>query len=269
MAIELSAASMALPERAFFGESMFSTERDASKIALVHLVARLIRGGFTLLDTQFVTEHLAPVRHRRGRSRRVSAIAGGRRLRRRGVFRSQGGRLVAAAPDPLCGGGPAERPSGLRLSRAGQHPRRSGAFALLPEGVRPRRFAAREPNVEHRMLDGVKARALGEHPAGEDPLHLARQLRLRPPRQRSGVFLRRLGRGTHNADTRRHLVRAERYGLIDRNFEMGDEFIVLSSAANAAIGLLTTSAYARSTARPEASVKATINREIAPARQPA
>lgn len=43
---------------AFFGESMFSYERDASKIALVHLVARLIHGGFTLLDTQFVTEHL-------------------------------------------------------------------------------------------------------------------------------------------------------------------------------------------------------------------
>ncbi|CAA2142154.1 Leucyl/phenylalanyl-tRNA--protein transferase [Hyphomicrobium sp. ghe19] len=43
---------------AFFGESMFSTERDASKIALVHLAARLIKGGFTLLDTQFVTEHL-------------------------------------------------------------------------------------------------------------------------------------------------------------------------------------------------------------------
>ena len=44
---------------AFFGESMFSTARDASKIALVHLVARLIRGGFSLLDTQFATEHLA------------------------------------------------------------------------------------------------------------------------------------------------------------------------------------------------------------------
>jgi leucyl/phenylalanyl-tRNA--protein transferase len=43
---------------AFFGESMFSTERDASKIALVHLAARLIHGGFTLLDTQFVTDHL-------------------------------------------------------------------------------------------------------------------------------------------------------------------------------------------------------------------
>jgi len=43
---------------AFFGESMFSTERDASKVALIYLAARLIHGGFTLLDTQFVTEHL-------------------------------------------------------------------------------------------------------------------------------------------------------------------------------------------------------------------
>lgn len=39
----------------FAGESMFSRERDASKVALVHLVERLRRGGFTLLDTQFVT----------------------------------------------------------------------------------------------------------------------------------------------------------------------------------------------------------------------
>lgn len=43
---------------AFFGESMFSRARDASKIALVHLVARLRRDGFVLLDTQFVTDHL-------------------------------------------------------------------------------------------------------------------------------------------------------------------------------------------------------------------
>jgi leucyl/phenylalanyl-tRNA---protein transferase len=43
---------------AFFGESMFHRERDASKVALAHLVARLRRGGFRLLDTQFVTEHL-------------------------------------------------------------------------------------------------------------------------------------------------------------------------------------------------------------------
>ncbi len=44
--------------RAFFGESMFHRVRDASKIALVHLVARLRAGGFTLCDTQYVTGHL-------------------------------------------------------------------------------------------------------------------------------------------------------------------------------------------------------------------
>ncbi len=43
---------------AFFGESMFSRQRDASKVALVHLLARLIAGGYTLLDTQFTTGHL-------------------------------------------------------------------------------------------------------------------------------------------------------------------------------------------------------------------
>lgn len=43
----------------FCGESMFSRERDASKIALLHLIARLKLSGFRLLDTQFHTEHLA------------------------------------------------------------------------------------------------------------------------------------------------------------------------------------------------------------------
>jgi leucyl/phenylalanyl-tRNA---protein transferase len=44
---------------AFFGESMFHRATDASKVALVHLVARLKRGGYTLLDAQFVTKHLS------------------------------------------------------------------------------------------------------------------------------------------------------------------------------------------------------------------
>jgi leucyl/phenylalanyl-tRNA---protein transferase len=43
---------------AFFGESMFSTRTDVSKIALIYLCSRLIAGGYTLLDTQFVTDHL-------------------------------------------------------------------------------------------------------------------------------------------------------------------------------------------------------------------
>lgn len=43
---------------AFFGESMFSAATDASKVALVHLVARLRAGGYRLLDSQFVNDHL-------------------------------------------------------------------------------------------------------------------------------------------------------------------------------------------------------------------
>jgi leucyl/phenylalanyl-tRNA---protein transferase len=44
---------------AFFGESMFHRATDASKVCLAHLAARLLAGGFTLLDTQFITPHLA------------------------------------------------------------------------------------------------------------------------------------------------------------------------------------------------------------------
>ncbi|MDH2381428.1 leucyl/phenylalanyl-tRNA--protein transferase [Bradyrhizobium sp. CER78] len=67
--------------RAFFGESMFHTVRDASKVALVHLVARLIAGGFELLDTQYVTEHLktfgaVEISRRRYRALLDKAIAG-------------------------------------------------------------------------------------------------------------------------------------------------------------------------------------------------
>jgi leucyl/phenylalanyl-tRNA---protein transferase len=67
--------------RAFFGESMFHRARDASKVALVHLVARLISGGFALLDTQFVTEHLrtfgaVEVSRRKYRAKLDEAITG-------------------------------------------------------------------------------------------------------------------------------------------------------------------------------------------------
>ena len=70
---------------AFFGESMFSRVTDASKIALVHLAARLQLGGFRLLDTQFLTPHLAQfggVEISRARYHRLLAEA----LRYRGVF---------------------------------------------------------------------------------------------------------------------------------------------------------------------------------------
>lgn len=63
---------------AFFGESMFHTVRDASKVALAYLVARLKKGGYVLLDTQFVTPHLSQfgaVAVRRARYRRMLANA--------------------------------------------------------------------------------------------------------------------------------------------------------------------------------------------------
>lgn len=70
---------------AFFGESMFSRVSNASKVALVHLVARLRLGGYRLLDTQFVTPHLARfgvIEISRARYHRLLAEA----LRQRAVF---------------------------------------------------------------------------------------------------------------------------------------------------------------------------------------
>ncbi len=66
---------------AFFGESMFSLARDSSKVALIHLVARLIAGRFQLLDTQFLTGHLSQfgaqdIPRAHYRKRLVQALAG-------------------------------------------------------------------------------------------------------------------------------------------------------------------------------------------------
>lgn len=82
---------------AFFGESMFSTETDASKVALVNLVERLAAGGYRLLDVQFVTDHL----------RRFGAIDVSRETYRRSlryaladraVFYSDAGAVASVPP---------------------------------------------------------------------------------------------------------------------------------------------------------------------------
>ncbi|MCM0020354.1 MAG: leucyl/phenylalanyl-tRNA--protein transferase, partial [Tagaea sp.] len=85
---------------AFFGESMFARRPDASKIALVHLVARLIAGGFELLDTQMATEHMArfgAVEIPRAEYRRRLARA----LRREAKFADADPARVAAELDRL------------------------------------------------------------------------------------------------------------------------------------------------------------------------
>ena len=93
--------------RAFFGESMFHRVRDASKVALVHLVARLIAGGFVLLDTQFVTEHLrsfgaTEVSRRRYRAQLDKALIGTGDFARQPVDRAVSGAealaVIADAP---------------------------------------------------------------------------------------------------------------------------------------------------------------------------
>ena len=126
--------------RAFFGESMFSRARDASKIALVYLVARLIYGGFSLLDTQFVTGHLArfgAIEVSRDEFQRLleAALAGGAGLAHGsgagGVSAagSSGGRAAAS------GGASAPAASGDGASAASGVAPGAAAFTLLPEGA--------------------------------------------------------------------------------------------------------------------------------------
>jgi len=95
---------------AFFGESMFSRMTDASKVALVHLVTRLRLGGYRLLDTQFLTPHLAQfggVEVTRARYHRMLAEA----LRYRAVFpRDLPGDLPEGDTGGAGGGGGAAAP---------------------------------------------------------------------------------------------------------------------------------------------------------------
>jgi leucyl/phenylalanyl-tRNA---protein transferase len=126
--------------RAFFGESMFSRARDASKIALVYLIARLKYGGFTLLDTQFVTGHLArfgAIEVSREEFQRFleAALAGG--------FAQGSGSGASAAGGPAEGfgaGGASAAAGGISAggaSAASAGGAGAAAFALLSEGVAP------------------------------------------------------------------------------------------------------------------------------------
>ena len=108
--------------RAFFGESMFSRGRDASKIALVYLVARLKYGGFELLDTQFVTPHLA----------RFGVIEVSRSEFQgllEGALRGLAGTGTAGAAASGVAGGAASGVAGASAAAAG------ASFSALPAGI--------------------------------------------------------------------------------------------------------------------------------------
>jgi leucyl/phenylalanyl-tRNA--protein transferase len=101
---------------AFFGESMFSRTPDASKVALVHLVARLRAGGYRLLDTQFLTPHLAQfgaVEVTRARYHRMLAEA----LRYRAVFPCDLPGDLPAGETGATGGGGGDPSAALHSSR--------------------------------------------------------------------------------------------------------------------------------------------------------
>jgi len=112
---------------------MFSRARDASKIALVYLVARLKYGGFTLLDTQFVTSHLArfgAIEVSRDEFQRFleAALGGG------GTAHGSGSGGASAAAGGLGGlGGGAAAAAGGSGGSAGSSG--AGVFSLLSEGA--------------------------------------------------------------------------------------------------------------------------------------
>ncbi len=100
---------------AFFGESMFSRVRDASKVALVELVLRLRAGGFQLLDTQFVTDHLK----RFGAveiSRQEYRVRLRRAIVRRAEFPAEAHSFAFAAFPPCSGASASSAPSSAASS---------------------------------------------------------------------------------------------------------------------------------------------------------
>ena len=149
--------------RAFFGESMFSRARDASKIALIYLVARLKFGGFELLDTQFLTGHLArfgAIEVGRAEFQRLLEAAlycpgngngnveGGEAGRGRGFFRAGAGAGAGAASAAgasaagasaagasAAGGSAAGGGAAAGASAAGASPAGAAAFWSLPAGA--------------------------------------------------------------------------------------------------------------------------------------
>jgi leucyl/phenylalanyl-tRNA--protein transferase len=111
---------------AFFGESMFSTARDASKVALVHLVARLCAGGYSLLDCQFLTDHLTQFGTREVTKQDYKARLASA-MRRQGTFNT-----LDSAPtgSPDAGGGASRMGLEVDAGRGGDGGAGPGSVAL-------------------------------------------------------------------------------------------------------------------------------------------
>ncbi len=189
---------------------VYDGEALVAKIALVHLVARLRAGGFVLLDTQFVTDHLE--------------MFGAVELSRRQYHRlleqalTGEGRFDALAPQRPISGREALLPLLRRRARRHSGSSRRGRWR------RQRRhaifFAVDEPHIVDRMLDPVEPGARGKHPAAEDALGLALQRDLIDLDEAVGIG--RFGRRTRVADPRRNLQGAELHSFVDSDVERDD-----------------------------------------------
>ena len=214
---------------AFFGESMFSTERDASKVALVYLCARLIHGGFTLLDTQFMTEHLrqfGAIEIDRAEFHTLLETGAGARggflrpCRRRAAqirssTSSHGGRLISAARAD----GAADVVRAAARCAAARR-RRAGRCRWLLGSLRCRRRAL---GLVHTVSQTSNTGCSGGLSPGlsaniqprEDALFLAVEHDLVDLDEGGG--LGRLGGGARVAGARRDLEGAELGGLVERH----------------------------------------------------
>ena len=145
--------------RAFFAESMFSRRTDASKVALAWLVARLKAGGYTLLDCQFLTDHLAS----------LGAVAVPRSTYAVLLSAALGGGADGAGDGSAGGAAGADPPPEFleldRLLAAGAPDGDFGQGGAAREGHR----AASRPDVIDRVLDDVERRRLLVQPAREHP----------------------------------------------------------------------------------------------------
>ncbi len=195
---------------AFFGESMFSRVRDASKICLVHLVERLRERGFRLLDTQFTTEHLkrfGAIDIDRMRYEEMLADA----LAHRAAFDDLSKRVYCLAVS--VGASRSAAPPAVPVFVF------AGRLFCLRVGRRHIGvlLAALQPDVVDGMFDRVQARAFSEHPAGEDAADFPVEGHFVDLDEAVGLRLQALG--TADADARGDEQRAELHRLIDIDVE--------------------------------------------------
>ena len=162
---------------AFFAESKFSRMTDASKVALVHLAARLKAGGYTVLDAQFPNPHLEQFGAVTVTDERFQHIACARRWSGAGISTVRQSALAIRGGNPG-GGNPGEEPADPRPAGAPMAGGRPGRRAGIGRGRRHRLvgFAGDHPDIVDGMLQPVERGRGRKHPSRKHLLFLLARL---------------------------------------------------------------------------------------------